>query len=507
MPKSSIKSRFAISVLVSVLKGLLSFVTVLVLARGLGPALYGDFAFLLGSFIAFKALLSLGTSNAFYTFMSQKPRGGKFLAVYGGWQLIQFFLMILFIGVFSPDEWIKNIWLDQKRELILLSFVAVFMQQQAWHVMVHIGESTRLTYRVQMMNLVIAIIHLLIVVGVWVGDLLTLKFLFAIIVCEYIFAILVALKLLKVFGLPIEPFDGRKIFNEYLIYCSPLVIYSLLGFAHEFADRWLLQRFGGSEQQGLYEVSYRFCTVSLLVATSIMNIFWKEFAEAKENGSLERMRTIYTKFSRFLFASGAIMSGFLIPWSNEIVRYLLGEPYMDGVPVLAIMLVFSIYAAVGQINGTLMYAANRTKEQLFIGAIFMVVSIPVSYFLQAPHNAMLPGLELGAIGMAIKKVLLTLILANTVTWWIGRGYGWQFDWIYQLVNLAGTLLLGWVAQKVAVALISPISTNLFFSAGTALFIYIGMVGYMFWSFPQLAGLSRVEFSQYLKNPFKDSKTS
>ena len=114
MLKSSIKSRFAISLFVNVLKGFLSFITVLVLARGLGPVLYGDFAFLLGSFVAFKSLLSMGTSNAFYTFMSQNPRGGKFLAVYGGWQFIQFFLMILFIWVLAPDEWIKNIWVDQK---------------------------------------------------------------------------------------------------------------------------------------------------------------------------------------------------------------------------------------------------------------------------------------------------------------------------------------------------------------------------------------------------------
>ncbi len=505
MSKSSIKSRFTISLLVNILKGFLSFVTVLVLARGLGPALYGNFAFLLGSFVAFKSLLSLGTSHAFYTFMCQKPRGGKFLAVYGGWQLIQFFLMILFVGVLAPDEWIKNIWVDQKIELILLSFIAVFMQQQAWQVMVHIGESTRLTNRVQFMNLVIAIIHLLIVFGLWFSDLLELKFLFSIIICEYIFALVVALRLLKVFALPVEPFNGKKIFNEYVIYCSPLIIYSLLGFAHEFADRWLLQYFGGSEEQGLYEVSYRFCTVSLLAATSIMNIFWKEFAEAKENGSLERMRTIYTKFSRFLFAFGAIISGFLIPWSNEIIRLFLGKPYINGVPVLAIMLVFSIYAAAGQVNNTVMYAANRTKEQLFIGAVFMTVSILVSYFLQAPQNAMVPGLELGAIGMAIKRVLLALISVNIITWWIGRSYSWKFSWIYQFVNLAGTLFLGWVAQKVAVALIPPVSTSLFFSVGAALFIYIIMVGYMFWSFPGLAGLSRGEFLQYLKTLFKDAR--
>ena len=325
---------------------------------------------------------------------------------------------------------------------------------------------------------------------------------FFIIIFEYIIAIAVALKWLEIFSLPIQPFIGKKVFIEYLIYCSPLIIYSLLGFAHEFTDRWLLQYFGGSEEQGLYEVSSRFCTVSLLAATSIMNIFWKEFAEAKENEALERMQKIYTKFSRFLFAFGAIISGFLIPWSNEIVSVFLGKPYMNSVPVLVIMLVFSIYAAVGQINNTVMYAANRTKEQLVIGGVVMAAGMVVSYFLQAPQNAMIPGLELGAMGIAIKRVLVTLISVNIITWWISRSYGWKFDWSYQFINLMGVLLLGWASRQIALTILAPLSLSLIFSAVLGFTLYVLMIGIIISYIPWLAGLEKHEVIQYIKNPFK-----
>ena len=502
MPTSSAKSRIAVSVLANGLRGLLSFTTVLILARGLGTERYGNFAFLLGTFMALRALLSMGIPEAFYTFMSQKPRGGIFLTIYAGWNLVQFLLPLFFIGIFFPDEWVNWIWVGQKRELVLLSFVAVFLQQQGWHIMVQIGESTRLTYRVQIMNLLIALTHLLAICSFWIVDLLSLQVIFIIITAEYVVAIVAGVKVFKVSKLPRGSFDFQKVLREYFSFCSPLVIFSLLGFAYEFFDRWLLQNFGGSEEQALYEIGYRFSTVGLLVTTAMLNIFWKEFAEARETKNLARMRIIYTKASRFLFAFGAIVSGFLIPWSKEIVQVFLGPAYSAGVPVLIIMLVFSIYLGAGQLNTTLMYAAKKTKEHFFFSTIGMALSLPLSYFLLAPNEAMIPGLELGAIGMAIKKTIYTALMLYFFVWWIHRNYSWKHDWAYLVVGLAGPLILGWAAHKAAIVLIAPVLSGLIFSIGIAFIFYIVMVGIMIWIVPWFMGLQRDEFLTHLKKPFK-----
>jgi hypothetical protein len=168
------------------------------------------------------------------------------------------------------------------------------------------------------------------------------------------------------------------------------------------------------------------------------------------------------------------------------------------------MLVFSIYAAAGQVNGTLLYAASRTKEHLIFGAIIMALSIPLSYFMQAPPEAMIPGLELGAVGIALKRTLLIALQMNVLVWWINRSYGWRYDWTYQIVGLSGPLFFGWATHKVAIALIDPVSSSLFLSAGFALFFYIIIVGVMIWVAPWVMGLQRDEFMHYLKNPFKIS---
>ena len=73
----------------------------------------------------------------------------------------------------------------------------------------------------------------------------------------------------------------------------------------------------------------------------------------------------------------------------------------------------------------------------------MSISIPVSYFVQASPDALIPGFGLGAEGMAWKMVLLNTVWANLTVWLISRHYDWKFDWLYQVVGLATFLFLGW----------------------------------------------------------------
>ena len=77
------------------------FLTVLIIARSFGPENYGHFAFLMGSFAAIQMIMNLATSNAFFTFISRRPRGKYFINYYRVWQLAQFLLLILIIGFFA----------------------------------------------------------------------------------------------------------------------------------------------------------------------------------------------------------------------------------------------------------------------------------------------------------------------------------------------------------------------------------------------------------------------
>jgi peptidoglycan biosynthesis protein MviN/MurJ (putative lipid II flippase) len=258
----------------------------------------------------------------------------------------------------------------------------------------------------------------------------------------------------------------------------------------------MLQNFGGSKQQGLYEIGYRFGALSLLITASLLNIFWKEIAEAKEKGNLELMQKLYRKTSRFLFTLGVVIAGFLVPWSEEIILFLLGPSYVESSSVLAIMLVLSAFASLAQINGSMLLASGKTKAHFAFGSIFMGLSIPCSYFILASEEAYLSGLQLGSLGLAMKMLLFVVLHVNVVSWWISRDHGWKFDWIYQGVSLGGSLGLGWLSFEVVETLNNVIPTGLFLKGGLTLILYCGLAGMMIWRMPWVAGTSRQEIKNY-----------
>jgi O-antigen/teichoic acid export membrane protein len=492
----SISSRFAVSVLANLLRGGLVFITTIIIARVLGPEMYGDYAFLVGSFVATMGLLTLGTASAFQTFMSQKERGKMFVFSYAGWQLLQILLVLLVIAVILPTQWLDRIWLGHEKGIVLLAAAAVFMQQRAWQTMIKIGESKRLTYRVQALNISIAAVHFVLVIGFWIGEMLSVRLIFGLVLAEYVVFLIVACNVLSVFKLEGGPFDGRSVLREYVTYCSPLILHSILGFSYEFGDRWMLQNFGGSKQQGLYEVGFRFGMISLLIATSLLNIFWKEISEAKEKKNQEVMQKLYRKASRFLLWLGVVFAGFLIPWSEEIIRLILGPSYAEGYLVFAVMLLVSAFGSLAQVNGSMLLATGKTKAHFAFGSIFMGLSLPCSYFILASKDAYLPGLQMGSLGLAVKMLVFVILHANVVSWWISRSHGWKFDWTYQFIALGGALGLGWLSYEFVEILSSFLSDSLFFKGGLMLLLYCGFTGMMIWQMPWIAGTSRQDIKSY-----------
>jgi len=231
----------------------------------------------------------------------------------------------------------------------------------------------------------------------------------------------------------------RTVFREFAVYCTPLIVYGCVGFLYTFADRWLLQRFGGSEQQGFFAIGQQVANISLIATTSILRVFWKEVAEALHRQDHQRVRTLYASVSRSLFFVGAAVSCLLIPYSREILTRTVGIGYDRAGPCLAIMLLYPVHQSLGQIQGTFFFASEDTKRYARIGLLTMALSIPIAYFILAPRSAAIPGLGLGAVGLAIKMVLLQIVGVNLQLYVIARTHGWAYDFTYQAVVL-GTLL-------------------------------------------------------------------
>jgi len=479
----------------NIVKAILSLATGLLIARGLGPRDYGTLTFLLASFTSLSALLDMGSSSAFFSFISKKLQSKFFFKVYLLWLLIQFILSLLFIVIIAPDDWIANIWQGEFRGRVLLAFLAVFFQQQIWSLLSYVGESQRLTKNVQSLNIAIVASHLLIICGLYFFDALSIERIFVFIIIEFLLSGIIAWRTFHLsFSKNIKTL--KQILQEYKKFCLPLLTYTYLGLLMGFADTWLLQHYGGAIEQSYYGIGYRFAAVSLIATRSILKIFWKEIAESNELNDKARVYHIYNRTIRALFILSTIISGFLIPWSVEIIQFFLGDAYIGGTFVLTLMFVYPIHQALGQINNTMYYALELTKAHAIIGTIFMFLSLIAVYFLLAPANANIPGLGLASTGLAIKMVLIQTLWINFSMWWLHRIQGWKFSIIYQFIGIGSFFIAGFLAKNVMYFLLWNNAPQFlqFFLAGI---LYLFTCGLIIYSMPWLLNISKTDIKRYL----------
>ena len=497
LDSSSVRVRFVVSVISNGGRALLSFASGMLVARSLLPSAYGDLSFLLGSFVAFQSLLDMGTSGAFFTLISQEPRARNFYLTYFSWQGLQFLVAAAFVGMLCPSTLLNAVWLGHSRGLVLLAFLATFIQQQLWLAVSQIGEGSRQSVRVQSINLSIALVHLILVsVCIWL-ELISVQVVLYLMIAEYVAAIVSSYWIL---GRPsanhsrVSAMSYKSILMAYWRYCKPLAILSTVTFSYFFADRWMLQRFGGGAEQGFYQVSSQFAAVALLATTSILKIFWKEIAEANARQDHLAVQRMHSRAFRGLVMVSASLACLLIPWSSTIVEVFLGRAYRMAAPVVAIMLIYPVLQTMGQINGTTLLASGHTRTYAAVSSVFMLISIPVTYIVQSPINGWpVPGFGGGALGMAIKMVGLGFASVNVQAWVLARIRHWRFDWAFPLVAIGITLAIGYAARSI-VALIWHLSSAGFESVWPAFLactlLYAAGVAGVVWLFPTFAGLER-----------------
>ncbi|MHA1936585.1 MAG: lipopolysaccharide biosynthesis protein [Candidatus Thorarchaeota archaeon] len=510
----NIKIRFLSTLFVNISRIGLSVLAGIIVARGLEPKGFGDFNFLLVSFSSIMSLLDMGTASAFYTFLSQRKRSGRFYFYYALWLAIQFLLVLMLIILIFPDSLLNKIWLGHTRGIILLAFFASFMMNKIWPTITEAGESIRATVIVQLHNIALPCLYLGAILAMVLLRSLSLWNLFIVVTVVHLLLALVLAKRLKS---RLIDFDKNKeerfqnIAEEFRTYCSPLIIFGVVSFAYLWADVWFLQKFGGAVQQGFYSVGLRFSAICLIATTSMLKVFWKEIAEAYERGNSERLHHLYARISRSLCFVAAMGACLLVPFSKEIIVLLLGPKYEAGWLCLGIMFLYPIHQSLGQINGSYLYATGQTKLYSRIGITMMMVSIPVSYLVLASPSSRLPGLGLGSVGLALKMVILNIVSVNILGFFISRLSKWKFKYLYQFETVALLLLASFVSKGVLswIGGVLEISIPPLLLILLCVPIYILGVVVIVFLFPGLSGLDRKEITgltQRLNGYFARART-
>lgn len=147
----------------------------------------------------------------------------------------------------------------------------------------------------------------------------------------------------------------------------------------------------------------------------------------------------------------------------------------------------------------MLLASGHTHKYMAVSMAIMLLSIPVSYLVLAPaSHGWLSGMEMGALGMACKMVVLGMVSVNIQAWVIARYGGWKFDWMFQAVGIPLMIGLGFVA-KMLVGMIWNLEavglTKLLVPVTIASLFYLLMAMGIIWGLPWLIGAERSEIKR------------
>lgn len=484
-----VAGRALVSVVASIARGGFSLLASIIVARTLGPATFGDYVFISTSLLAFSTFVEFGTSHAFFTFTSQGRQSRTFFVTYAVLMLLQFAVPLLLIGVLVPDALLARLWAGEARSTLVLGLLASHMMYLVWGSVTYLGESVRRTALVQGASVVQAALHVsLLLLALAIGE-LSVQLVLGLLLIEYTLLSVALGPVLFRANLERERADEPlgEITGRYWTFCRPLIFYSVLGFVYAYADRWILQTYGGDVQQGYFGAAQQLASVGILAASAMTRVLGKEIAEAMKLGDLERAYGLYRQAARIGYFVAAAPIIALAPFLPDIVNVSYGGAFAAGLVSFYVMLFYPVHQALGQIQGTYFFAAEKTRIYTRLGTVFMLVSVPVTYMLLAPPRPWFPFGGMGSLGVALKLVGLQVIAINIQGWLIARAHHRRFEAAYQVITLVALGLTAFLAAGAARLVATFLHAGMVPTIAMHGIIYTALVGLILITRPSVFG--------------------
>jgi O-antigen/teichoic acid export membrane protein len=497
----SVNSRYVVTLGAQIFKLLLSLITATIVPRALGPAVYGNFSFLLSTSSTLRGVLDTGSQQAFFTFSSQERASGSLTRLYALVMCAQFLLVLTIIGLAAASGRTGWLWREQQLDQIVLitvldwlMFLGLSLQQ--------LGDSKGFTAYQQLVGAATALATL--------GGLLLLRLTHTLNLYTYVWLSLVAAGIncaVLAYRLLVVNralfWSGALRVREYAQrwwrFTKPLILLQYYLPVVAYLGLFLIQKWYGSEEQGYYALALQWCAFAMVFTNSGVWIFWREVAHHTAVGDLRVAAGIYERFSALFFFLALALACWLSASSGLLVQVVAGERFRAAASVLAIMAFYPVSQTLGQLTMVSLKAMERTRSYARWSLILSVPDVLLTYFLLAPSSAPVSGMHLGAVGLALKTAVYGLLSVQVYDWLNCHFLGLRYA-----VALGRKLAAFATVGVLALALLGvggPLLRAVGLSAIAALVLssvaYAVIIAGAIWLQPGLAGLTRAQLTRTL----------
>ena len=408
MQETSLKKRYSIKLFANIISGIIGAILISIVPKALGPVAYGQFVYLQEFFTKAIGFLDMGSSIAFFTKLSARAERKELLLFYFLYSFIVLLLIFGFIFVSDAFGFLSAIIPDISTDYIYLGLFFGFF---TWftQIFIKISDAYALTVSVELIKVGHKIVSLFVLLF------FVYQLAFDIELYYYFHYIALVSFLLIISWLFIKKGIFQNIINsqlsilnltkEFISYCHPLLVYSIIGLLAGLFDIWLLQKVAGSEQMGFYGLAYGLAAMCFLFTSAMTPIITREFSKSYEQKDIENMRKLFYRYIPMLYSIAAYFAVFISVQSENVLLIFTDEKFKDAFLVLVIMALYPIHQTYGQLSGSIFYATGQTKLMRNIALFTMPLGMAISF-------GTIYLLDLGAVGLAWKMILIQFIGVN-----------------------------------------------------------------------------------------------
>lgn len=404
--EDSLKKRYVIKLVSNIVNGLINIVLVAIVPKSLGPVAFGQFNYLQQFFSQLINFLDAGSSMAFFIKLSANTERQELIRFYFGVSFVLLCLLFVMSSVIRISDFSILFLPDIPSEYLYFGawfgFLTWFTQ-----IYIKISDAFALSVSVELIKVFHKIISMLLLIGLVYGMAFDLSIYFyfnymALVSFLVIVSILFIKKEIFTQNLFILKCDYQRIMIEFIHFCSPLVVFNIIGIGAGVFDIWLLQKLGGSIQSGFYGLAYSIAAMCFLFTSAMTPIITREFAKSHEEHDIENIKKLFNRYIPMLYSVSAYFAVFIAFQSEKLIEIFTDEKFKDASIVLMVMAFYPIHQTYGQLSGSLFFATNKTHLYKNIGLVSSFIGVVLTLIF-------LYVLKLEALGLACKMVLVQII--------------------------------------------------------------------------------------------------
>ncbi|AKB69078.1 flippase [Methanosarcina mazei] len=353
----------------------ISFFTLLYIARYLGPGDFGKFSFVFSFIYFFGFIPDFGIHNILVREAAKEPENaGKLI---GNATILQTFLSLIafLLALFAIN--IIDYPVSTKNALYIASFGLLITSISAFSIIYEVN--LRMEYTV-LFSVTSRLIFFVLAVIATLKNLTLNAFVLASVVADFVHNFLTVLfskKLIKPnFNLQVNLM--KMILREAL----PMAVASVFTMIYFRIDVVMLSFLKDDTAVGLYSAAYRLTEAFIFISSAFMTSIFPLMSKYYKN-SFELFTFIYAKSFKYLFALGLVLAMAVTFFSKEIVFNIYGSEYQGSVIVLkiliwatAIMFVNNLISITYISSGNQKIIAKVTAFAAILNSLLNLILIP-----------------------------------------------------------------------------------------------------------------------------------